>query len=292
MNPTPAYTLHAYASLPPGSVNSYWLETPQGIILVDAQRQLSFAAQLLDLFRGTGKPLLGILLTHAHPDHIGGLARLTEAYPEVPIYATEAVGREMQDDPQGYRKLARRELGEDFPDRIPSPTQWVRDGQEIILGGLTIRVHDIGPGEAAAMTMYYLPAGKDLLAGDLVQHGMVPFLLEGRLSAWLDQLDEVEKRYPPEATLHPGHGESGPLPALIATQREYLSLVRQLVKAQRQAGEALTDEQKKEMAEIIEIRFPSPDVVAVIPGLREMNLEAVAAEMDREAQAVAGTMPG
>ncbi len=40
-----AYTLHAYASPSPGSVNSYWLETPLGIVLIDAQRQLSFAGQ-------------------------------------------------------------------------------------------------------------------------------------------------------------------------------------------------------------------------------------------------------
>ncbi len=46
-----------------------------------------------------GKPIAGIILTHAHPDHIAGTANIAPRG-EVPIYALALVKKLMEDTEQ------------------------------------------------------------------------------------------------------------------------------------------------------------------------------------------------
>ena len=132
--------IHRYSAPPHDQVNSYWIETDEGVIIVDAQRFLSQARYLAEEIRMvTNKPLLGIFITHHHTDHLGGLPALVEAFDSnVPIYSSQFVHDDIETD--GYGFLARRkELhGNDFPapEDIPLPNQIVADRDKIELGGL------------------------------------------------------------------------------------------------------------------------------------------------------------
>lgn len=86
-------TIHRYSAPPHDQVNSYWIETNEGVVIVDAQRFLSQARYLTEEIRAiTNKPILGIFITHHHTDHIGGLPALVEAFgPNVPIYAPHSL---------------------------------------------------------------------------------------------------------------------------------------------------------------------------------------------------------
>ena len=44
-------------------------------------------------------------------------------------------------------------------------------------------------GEAESMTLLHIPSHQILYASDLVQHQMIPFLVEGHSCDWLGQLD-------------------------------------------------------------------------------------------------------
>ncbi|PSO94859.1 MAG: hypothetical protein BRC48_09765 [Cyanobacteria bacterium QS_9_48_30] len=51
----------------------------------------------------TDKPILGILLTHPHTDHYGGLPVFVEAAGgDIPIYAAQATAEDIRTDKQGF----------------------------------------------------------------------------------------------------------------------------------------------------------------------------------------------
>ena len=62
----PKVTIHRYEAPPMDAVNSYWIETDEGIILIDAGRFLSQARYALNEILAVNKPILGILITHPH----------------------------------------------------------------------------------------------------------------------------------------------------------------------------------------------------------------------------------
>ena len=68
-------------SILPGMVNMYLLDAPEGLTLIDAGFP-GDEKKVLDALEVLGRPasdLKHIVLTHAHPDHIGGLAALKQA---------------------------------------------------------------------------------------------------------------------------------------------------------------------------------------------------------------------
>lgn len=68
-------------AIPVGPVNTFLVDAPDGCALIDAGFPGS-GDKILQALRGLGKQpgdVRHILLTHAHPDHIGSLARLQQA---------------------------------------------------------------------------------------------------------------------------------------------------------------------------------------------------------------------
>src|SRR3954451_9837165 len=54
-------------------VNAYLVEGADGVVPVDATLTVSGGRGLRAQAEALGKPLLGVVLTHAHPDHYGGV---------------------------------------------------------------------------------------------------------------------------------------------------------------------------------------------------------------------------
>jgi glyoxylase-like metal-dependent hydrolase (beta-lactamase superfamily II) len=130
-----------------GSVNSYWLTSSSGIVVIDAQRTPAAAEKLVQQIKVTGKPVLAIIISHPHPDHARGLAVLSRAFPNAPIYSSQATRDSLSADAFHY-----------FPDHVPVPARIIRPDQDLVIGNITFKPDEIGPGEAEAMTVLYLPA--------------------------------------------------------------------------------------------------------------------------------------
>src|SRR5262245_3019568 len=73
----------------PGSVNTYWIERPADLVVVDTGRNITGVATVADQLLHAGKPA-AIVVTHSHPDHVGGLGVLHERFPTAPIFASSA----------------------------------------------------------------------------------------------------------------------------------------------------------------------------------------------------------
>src|SRR5919197_622529 len=102
--------IHNYTSTPPAPVNSWIIESKNGVVVVDTQRQFSESKKLLNEVEKTNKPILGVIYTHPHPDHINGAAALLNGATNVPIYSTQSAFNVMKNDTGGYIALSKQLL--------------------------------------------------------------------------------------------------------------------------------------------------------------------------------------
>jgi glyoxylase-like metal-dependent hydrolase (beta-lactamase superfamily II) len=274
-----------FASDNPGSVNTYWMSVPDGLLVVDTGRNVSGGHRAAAAIRQTGKPVVAILITHPHPDHVGGAGALREEFPNVPMYASEATAAWMRADPLGFYPLA-RQADPDFPAQLTHPDRTFPADHVLDIGGVRLHTAQFGPGESETATAYYEPESRILFSGDLTGEHVTPALLEGRSCGWLTNLEQLGRRFPDARTAYPGHGSSDSSASQIAEQAAYLRTFRGLVRPATSAGSAAgadvaPDELKSIVAEL-ERQYPDFPLVASLPNLQELNVAAVAGELRAE----------
>jgi glyoxylase-like metal-dependent hydrolase (beta-lactamase superfamily II) len=201
------------------SVNSYLVRGPTGVVVVDGQLTISDADKVRAAVDATGAPLVGVLVTHAHPDHYAGIARLLRGA-DVPIVATEHVTAAIRRDDEVKNGIVGPMMGAEWPTQRIFPNCTPDADSTIELGGVEFRVIELGPGESPADTIW-LVDDTTVFAGDVAYHDAHSYLADGHADEWLANLSRLEAELAPDATLYVGHGE----PAgkqLLASQRAYV----------------------------------------------------------------------
>ncbi len=160
-------------------------------ILIDTGAGVPGYLPLLERYlgqRGWARPAR-VLLTHRHPDHIGGVAQLRARFPGLPV-----------------AKMIYRDTG------LPSPIDDLRDGQVVTGDGVTL-VPVYTPGHASDHLCYYLVEEKALFSGDVVLGGSTTVIPsgDGDLADYLASLRRL--RGLDIRRIYPAHGpviEDGP----------------------------------------------------------------------------------
>ncbi|HYX56563.1 MAG TPA: MBL fold metallo-hydrolase [Nitrososphaeraceae archaeon] len=281
--------IHNYTSPPPGPVNSWIIESKNGVVVIDTQRQLSEGKNVLEEVKKINKPILGVIITHPHPDHINGAEALLNGTANVPIYSTQSTFDIMKNDKGGLIALSKQILGNDYSNQTILPNNIVKSGKNITIDEITYNFEDIGPGEAGDMTLIYLPSQKILFTGDVVNNRMHPFLAEGRSSEWIKQIEYIMQNYSDAEILFPGHGQSGPPKTLLDEQLNYINTFRSLVEQQQQmqsaaevGGENITEEGKARIKSELQSIYPNYISVATLSNMLDINIDAVAKEISQE----------
>jgi hydroxyacylglutathione hydrolase len=165
-----------------------------------------------------------ILLTHTHYDHIGGVAELAEGT-GAPVYAPELEAPVLE-DPEAFYPGQRI--------RPHAPEVRLSGGEPLTLAGIdleTLLVPGHSPGHLAFHTDGLLLSGDVLFAGS-VGRADLPFADWDTL---VDSITTLMERFPPETTVHPGHGPPTTLGAELA-RNPFLAEVRERLQAAQDAG--------------------------------------------------------
>lgn len=191
--------------------NSVVIDAPSGLVVVDSGRHASHTRKILDLAKSSGRPIVAVVNTHWHLDHIGGNAAIRAAYPEVRVYASNA----LDDALTGFLASYRKQLAEQPPSaayeaemklidsgKALAPDVVIAKPQSLPLAGRAFRVgleRSVTQGDV----WLFDEATGVLIAGDLVTLP-APFLdtaCPARWSATLDELSALDFD-----VLIPGHG--------------------------------------------------------------------------------------
>ena len=151
-----------------------------------------------------------ILVTHAHIDHVDGLAELRRVVPTAPIWLhPEALGM--------YRAMPNQaaRFGLDLAP-LPEPTDWFVPGESFDFGACSLDVR-FTPGHAPGhVTLVEAEAGVAFV-GDVVFHGSIgrTDLPGGDLKTLMKSIRQEILTLPDDTVLYSGHGP----PTTVGTER-------------------------------------------------------------------------
>ena len=273
-----APVVHTYRSGETGLfVNSYLVEGADGVVAVDTPLLLSDGRAFRARLEALKKPLLGVLITHPHPDHYNTTTELL-AGADVPVIAHRDVDREIRANDDAKRGQWGPMFGDEWPASATFPDRLVGDEECVELGDLRFTAWDFGPGESRSETVWLLGDGETAFVGDLAFNGTHSYLADGSTEPWVRAIDRAEESLAGVRTMYVGHGApTGP--AVLAEQRRYLLMVREAI-ARAAAGRAeLSEDEANRVASLMERYLPD----APLGWLIGAGAPAVAAELVHEA---------
>lgn len=187
----------ATRTLPPATTTNAYLVGEERFYVVDpAPTDPAEQARLFDLVDdrvAAGAELVGAILTHHHPDHVGAAGPLARRY-DVPVLAHPETLARLALDVENTRPLL---------DGVALPLGTAPDGTP----GWTLTAHHT-PGHAPGHLCLVDSRYGALLAGDLVStvSTIVIDPPEGHMATYLASLERMASLLAEGAVLHPAHG--------------------------------------------------------------------------------------
>lgn len=212
-------------------VNVGFIETAVGVVVIDSGPSRRYGEALRQVIeRTTGKPVVRVLLTHHHPDHVLG----NQAFADVPIAALAATRELLREQGDAMAENMYRLVGD-----------WMR-GTEVVLPGEVLEegVLEVG-GRRLQLLALKGHTGADLavldehsgvlFAGDLLfyQRALTTPNTPG-LEVWLADLQRLQAL----AWKHlvPGHGPVADNDAPFVQMRDYLGWLDGLLREGAEQG--------------------------------------------------------
>jgi glyoxylase-like metal-dependent hydrolase (beta-lactamase superfamily II) len=257
-------------------VNGYLIETANGVVAIDSALTVNESKSLKARLEFINKPLLAVLLTHPHPDHVAGVTYLVSDSGDIPIISLESIERIMNVTEEAKRAQWTPIFKEQWISKWTYPNQNLRDQEAVTFDGLTYRVHDFGPGGDSDANSIWIIENEPRVAfvGDLIFNGHHPYIADDHIQDWLKNLDKARDLLANITTIYPGHGQPGSIDQ-IDSQKRYLLTYIDEVRQLSGGNSSLTEEAKIELTQRMEESLPDAGLSFLIA----QSADPVAAEL-------------
>ncbi|MFQ5693976.1 MAG: MBL fold metallo-hydrolase [Nitrospinota bacterium] len=201
---------HVYIDPDHGGCTVGAIQTPEGVVLVDAPNRPTRAMRWLDEVRNLGE-VCYLINTEHHIDHVFGNAFLpgtiiAHQQTKERFWGKNVLGDNPLKDPRPYVEKCDPQ-GLDAVDRYKARGPEICFDGRLMLSLGDVRIEVFGmPGHIAADTAVYLPGDRVLFTSDNVFHEAMTWYHEALPFQWLETLDSF-KRMDVEVVV-PGHGHA------------------------------------------------------------------------------------
>ncbi len=212
--------------------NAGFVVTDEGVVVFDALGSPSLAWTLRQRIRElTDKPVVKVVLSHYHADHIYGLQVFKDEGAEI---LAPRGAYEYLDAPTAAQRLDERRVSL-YPwvneeTRLVKPDQLIEDAYSFSLGGIEFQLNYLGSAHSDGDLTLYVKQDRVLFSGDIIFEGRVPFVGDADTKHWLETLQMLETNE--LVALVPGHGPAATDPVkAVASTRDYLAYLREIMGA-------------------------------------------------------------
>ncbi len=201
--------------------------TGAGVVVFDTLGTPSLAHKLLEKIREiTDQPVVRVIVSHYHADHIYGL----QVFADLDAEILAPVGADLYLDSENAReRLEDRRFTLDpwvnDNTRLVYPDQMLKHGTKFRLGDVDFTVTVVGNAHSDGDMTLYVEPDRVLFSGDIIFEGRVPFLGDSNTKRWVQVLERME--HEKLVALVPGHGGVAEKPnEAIRLTRHYLAFLR------------------------------------------------------------------
>jgi glyoxylase-like metal-dependent hydrolase (beta-lactamase superfamily II) len=218
-----AHTFEIAGEIVPGHEpdgNTYVLESEKGLTVIDTGRHAAHRQKIEMFAEQRHTPIVAVINTHWHLDHVSGNIGLRKTYPELKVYGSDAIDEALMGFLAKSAESARQTLATGKLDPVErdemstdlatieagkglKPDVVLSGAQTIAIGGRKLQTHVAKNAATAGDVWIFDPGSGVVFVGDLVTFPAA-FLDTACGDGWKKALAEIDRL--PFRIVAPGHG--------------------------------------------------------------------------------------